>query len=164
MKTLTIFYDARCGLCQRFKQWLLAQPARVALRFIPYDSGEALRLFPRMHEVRGDRDIVVLADDGRWWQGTSAWLTCLWATRNHVEWSYRLAAPALKPFVEKAVHLLSENRLRLSSLLRSGSDRDLARELGEAAGPACESGACAMPALHTAKIAAATPTPETLSS
>jgi len=145
MKTLTIFFDARCGLCCRFSRWLMTQPARVSIQFLPYDSDEALRLFPRMMEVHADREIVVLADDGRWWQGTGAWLTCLWATREYRDWSFRLASPALRPWVSKAVSLLSGNRLKLSELLRLRSEAEMATALASIAAPACDSGSCGLP-------------------
>jgi predicted DCC family thiol-disulfide oxidoreductase YuxK len=145
MRTLTIFFDARCGLCCRFSRWLMTQPARVLIQFLPYDSPEALAMFPLMHEVRADRDIVVMADDGRWWQGTSAWLTCLWATCDYRDWSFRLAKPALQPLVSKAVHLLSENRLRLSALLRLRTDADLASFVTHTPVEQCSEGTCAFP-------------------
>jgi predicted DCC family thiol-disulfide oxidoreductase YuxK len=35
MTTLTLFYDARCGLCSSVRRWLSGQPAYVRLEFIP---------------------------------------------------------------------------------------------------------------------------------
>jgi hypothetical protein len=87
----------------------------------------------RDHPIHGfpfrRRDVVVLADDGRWWQGAAAWLTCLWATREYRDWAFRMAAPALLPFVKKAVHLLSENRLTLSRLMKLQTDVALANAI-----------------------------------
>lgn len=151
MNTLTIFYDAKCGLCSRFRDWLMKQPARVQIFFVPYDSADARRRFPRIMEVRGDKEIVVLADDGRWWQGAPAWLTCLWATREYHPWAFRLAEPSLLPLVHKAVHLLSENRLRLSSLLNLRCDASVAAAIRETPMPECREGVCAMPSLQGAK-------------
>ena len=142
MKALTIFYDPHCGLCAKFRQWLLAQPKRVAVEFVPYDSPGAVVRFPDLLDLGPDRDVVVMADDGRWWQGTAAWLTCLWVTRYYRDWSFRLASPALRPVVKKAVHLLSENRLTLSRLLHLKDDRDLARALESATAPRCPDGTC----------------------
>jgi predicted DCC family thiol-disulfide oxidoreductase YuxK len=142
MKTLTIFYDARCGLCAKFRQWLEAQPKRVAVHFLPFDSPAAARLFPGLLEIGADKDVVVLADDGRWWQGSAAWLTCLWATREYRTWSFRLAAPVFQPLVRKAVHLLSENRLALSRLFSVREDWKLAAALDSATSPQCEDGNC----------------------
>lgn len=145
MNTLTIFYDARCGLCSRFRAWLIAQPLRVAVEFLAYDSDEAARRFPRLRELGADREVVVMADDGRWWQGSAAWVTCLWVTRDHHVWAHRLSSPALLPFVRKAVHLISENRLGLSRLLGVSCDRDLAEALRTQPEPTCVGGACAVP-------------------
>ena len=142
MKTLTIFYDPRCGLCVKFRAWLEAQPKRVAVEFLGYDTPEAKRRFPTLLEIGADREVVVLADDGRWWQGGPAWLTCLWTTVDFRDWSFRLANPMFQPFVKKAVHLLSENRLTLSRLMRLGNDTELANAFRSIPEPACGDRTC----------------------
>ena len=45
MKAITVFYDARCGLCGTMKSWLEKEPKFVALHFVPYDSRHADLLF-----------------------------------------------------------------------------------------------------------------------
>lgn len=142
MQTLTIFYDVHCGLCGKFRTWLESQPRRVTVEFLPYDSPAASGRFPGLLEMGADRDVVVMADDGRWWQGTPAWLTCLWTTWEYRAWSYRLAAPVFQPLVKKAVHLLSENRLTLSRLFAVRDDWQLAAALDSIATPACASDGC----------------------
>ena len=118
MQTLTIFYDAQCGLCTHFRRWLLTQQTFVELDFIPYYSPQAKERFPNILQLQPDREIIVLADDGRWWQGPQAWLTCLWALKDYRKWSFKLAHPNLLPLVGKLCLLLSENRVRASALLR----------------------------------------------
>ncbi|MEO5713631.1 MAG: DCC1-like thiol-disulfide oxidoreductase family protein [Luteolibacter sp.] len=142
MKTLTIFYDPRCGLCVRFRAWLEAQPKRVAVEFLAYDCAEAGSRFPGLLALGADKDVVVLADDGRWWQGSPAWLTCLWTTWEYRAWSFRLAAPVFQPLVKKAVHLLSENRLAISRLFSVREDWQLAAALDSVPSPACGGDAC----------------------
>lgn len=142
MKRLTIFYDPRCGLCARFRVWLESQPKRVEVEFIAFDSPLAVARFPGLLSLGADRDVVVLADDGRWWQGPAAWLTCLWATIQYHEWSFRLATPVLQPLVKKAVHLLSENRLTISRLMRLQTDTALQAALGSLPEASCENDHC----------------------
>ena len=102
-----------------------------------------------------ERDVAVkvlaehLADDGRWWQGAGAWLTCLWATIGYHEWSYRLATPLLRPLVRKAVHLVSANRLTLSRLMGLETDEALAAEIRSLPEPACADGDACGPANPT---------------
>lgn len=145
MNTLTIFYDPHCGLCARFRVWLESQPKRVPVEFLGYDSAEAAARFPGLLEHGADREVVVLADDGRWWQGAGAWLTCLWATVAYHDWSYRLAAPALQPLVRKVVHLISENRLSLSRLAKLRTDENLADSLHALTEADCADGFCGLP-------------------
>ncbi len=83
-----------------------------------------------------------LADDGRWWQGAAAWLTCLWTTWEYRAWAFRLAAPVFQPFVKKAVHLLSENRLTISRLFAVRDDGQLAAALNSMPSPNCTDNAC----------------------
>lgn len=142
MKTLTIFYDPRCGLCAKFRNWLETQPKRVNIQFTDFRSEEASRKFPGLLELGAERDVVVLADDGRWWQGTAAWLTCLWATREYRDWAFRMAAPALLPFVKKAVQLLSENRLTLSRLMKLQTDVALASAILSLPEAECRTAEC----------------------
>ena len=51
MHTLTIFYDADCGLCGGFRRWMRTQVNLVRLEFLPYDSPEALRRLPELAGV-----------------------------------------------------------------------------------------------------------------
>ena len=122
MKTLTIFYDPRCGLCAKFRAWLEAQPKRVAVEFLPYDCTEAALRFPNLLAIGADKDVVVLADDGRWWQGSSAWLACLWTTYEYRAWSFRLAV------AEASTSETRDPTHEHVSAFRLGRGRDRARQ------------------------------------
>ncbi|MEM9235619.1 MAG: DUF393 domain-containing protein [Verrucomicrobiota bacterium] len=151
MNQLTIFYDPRCGICSRFREWLEQQALWVRMEFVDYRSEEAVVRFPDIGAVKADKECVVLADDGRWWQGADAWILCLWATREYRLWSNRLAGPMFKPVLTNVVHLISSNRLTLSRLMKLKSDHDLASELAHHR-PECEGDHCpAIPALQQVK-------------
>ena len=148
VNSLTIFHDSGCGLCRNFRQWLESRALWLPVEFIPFDTREAKRRFHRIDEVGADREIVVLADDGQWWQGPDAWLVCLWATREHRLLSHRLATPLFRPWLRRIVHAISSNRVRISTLLGRRSERDLADRLPE---PNCDEGNCRIPALRRTK-------------
>jgi len=133
MNTLTLFYDARCGLCSTVRRWLAGQPAYVKLEFLPYDSAEAARRFPGLRHMRADQEIVVMADTGEVWQGAGAWLICLWALRDFRGWSARLASPAMQPLAKSLVHWVSRNRIVMSQLARLRTDEELRVALPEVA-------------------------------
>jgi predicted DCC family thiol-disulfide oxidoreductase YuxK len=147
MNTLTIFYDARCGLCSRFRRWMLDQPAYVRLDFMPYDSEQASKRCPELSKLRADQEIVVMGDDGSLWQGAGAWVTCLWALREYREWSLRLASPGMQQIARRVVHWISSNRISLSHLLRLRSDDALRAQITETA---CDNGVCSVQARNTA--------------
>ncbi len=139
MITLTIFYDAHCGLCSRFRRWMLEQASYVRLEFLPYDSEQARHRCPDLPNLRADQEIVVMSDDGSLWQGAAAWVTCLWALREYREWSLRLASPGMQQMARRVVHWISSNRISLSRLLRLSSDDKLRAEINEVS---CDNGAC----------------------
>ncbi|MDP1587310.1 MAG: DCC1-like thiol-disulfide oxidoreductase family protein [Prosthecobacter sp.] len=139
MNTLTIFYDAHCGLCSRFRRWMLDQPAYVRLDFMPYDCEQARKRCPELAHLRADQEIVVMGDDGSLWQGAGAWVTCLWALREYREWSLRLASPNMQQIARRVVHWISSNRISLSHLLRLRGDDALRAQITSVA---CESGVC----------------------
>ena len=139
MNTLTLFYDARCGLCSQVRQWLSGQPAYVRLEFIPYDSPEAAQRLPGIQHLRADQEIVILADTGEVWQGAGAWVMCLWALREYRTWSARLATPVMQGMARQVVHWISQNRIGLSRLMGFKSDAELAAVAGrETQEPACQ--------------------------
>lgn len=148
MKRLTIFHDPGCGLCRGFRRWLEGQALWLPVEFVGYNTAEARRRFPEIVTLDAGTDVVVMADDGRWWQGPEAWLVCLWATRAHRVASHRLAAPAFRPWLRRIVHAISQRRLKISWLLGLASERELEEVLD---GVECPDGACRMPALREAK-------------
>jgi hypothetical protein len=100
MTRLTLFYDARCGLCCALREWIGRQPA-----LIPVDC--------RPSSGASD-DLVVVADTGERWSGDSAWLMVLWALADYRHWAYRLASPALLPTARRMFATLSAYRGSLS--------------------------------------------------
>ncbi len=159
MKTLTIFYDPRCGMCSAFRQWLDRQKKSVRVEFVDYAGHEACERFPNIGELHADQDIVVLADDGRWWQGSSAWLVCLWTTFEYREWAFRFAGAHWQPLVKRFVHALSTRRHAISQMMGLKSESQLWQQLNTMDDKTCRSGTCtissamppALPFLTTAK-------------
>jgi predicted DCC family thiol-disulfide oxidoreductase YuxK len=128
VKKLTVLYDAACEVCVRSRYWLGAQPAFVALEFLPCDSDAARARYGAVPWL--GEELVVVSDDGDVWAGTAAFLVCLWAL---VEWrdaSYSLTALPLVPFVDRFFHTLSSRRKWIATLLPHAG---------------CPSGACRAP-------------------
>jgi predicted DCC family thiol-disulfide oxidoreductase YuxK len=121
--SLTVFYDVMCPVCVRCRGWLEGQAAFVPIGFVSsQDAAEAV--------ARGETDstlaacapwlgeeLVVLGDGGEAWVGPAAFLTCLWATRDYREWSYRLSGPTLAPLAERFFHLISSRRRSIGRVL-----------------------------------------------
>jgi predicted DCC family thiol-disulfide oxidoreductase YuxK len=137
-----VLYDAQCALCRRLRVWLDRQPAFVALRFVPFQTENFDERFPGIAELRPDRELIVLSDDGLVWQGSDAWIVCLWALREWREFAQRLANPLLRPLAKKMGRLVSENRHGISQWLRLRSDDELAEALDQIQTPPCEEGGC----------------------
>jgi predicted DCC family thiol-disulfide oxidoreductase YuxK len=115
MQTLTVLYDAGCELCTRCRTWMERQPSYVRLEFVPASSEEVAARFPGVPWKRAE--LVVVADDGRVWAGSAAFLLCLWALRAWREWSYRLSGPELLPLASGFFRMISAERRHISALL-----------------------------------------------
>ena len=103
MTRLTVFYDARCGLCCAVRDWLARQPTLVPLVCQP--------------KSEAGTDLVVQADSGEIWSGDDAWLMVLWALTNYRAWSYRLADPLVRPAARRLFASLSAYRGAISCSL-----------------------------------------------
>lgn len=135
MKKLTVLYDYNCGLCQRARRWLEAQPKFLEMEFIPAWSDHARHRFPDLpHEIN---ELVVVGDDGSLYKSDRAWIICLWALTGYREWAGRLAAPKLLPLARTAFQLISENRILISRLFRLHNDEGVAHELTRHGATAC---------------------------
>ncbi|MDP9266877.1 MAG: DUF393 domain-containing protein [Acidobacteriota bacterium] len=135
MRKLTVLYDYNCGLCQRARRWLEAEPKFLALEFIPAGSDHARDRFPTLPNTV--EELVVVADDGGVYHGDRAWIMCLYALADYREWALRLAAPKLLPLARTAFQLISENRIRISKLFHLYTDDGVAAELARMRGNGC---------------------------
>jgi predicted DCC family thiol-disulfide oxidoreductase YuxK len=132
MQGLMVLYDAQCGLCRRFRDWLEAQrPARnsdgvvVRLGFVAAGSATARRLYPTLDHEATLREVTVVADDGSVYVGDRAWIVCLWATAEHRHTAVRLARPAMRP-VAKAMVQAAAGLRSWTSVRRGGQEGDYA--------------------------------------
>jgi predicted DCC family thiol-disulfide oxidoreductase YuxK len=114
MERLSVLYDPTCELCLRCRDWIERQPAYVELELLPFSSDEARSRFGEIPWLGGQ--LVVVADDGRVWAGSSAFVVCLWALRQWREWALRLATPELSPLAERFFRLVSTRRKKLGAL------------------------------------------------
>jgi predicted DCC family thiol-disulfide oxidoreductase YuxK len=140
VRSLTVLYDARCGLCSNARRWLEGQPQIVPLELLAADSEEARRRYPTLAEAEPE-ELVVVSDEGDVYRGSHAWIVCLWALQDYREWSFRFARPALLPLARGIVEWVSTRRHRLSRALGMMSDQEIA--LAVSGGGACDDGRCA---------------------
>jgi len=103
MTRLTVFYDARCGLCCALHDWIGRQPV-----LVPIDCRPA---------PDATNELLIVADTGEAWAGDSAWLMVLWALAAYRHLAYRLASPACLPLERRAFAIVSKYRGPLSCSL-----------------------------------------------
>jgi predicted DCC family thiol-disulfide oxidoreductase YuxK len=115
VKYLYVYYDARCGICCRAKDWLTRQPAYVPLRLVPAEVGA--------------EELTVVSDAGEVYRGDKAWLMVLWALCEYRSVARRLASPTLRPFAREAFRLVSASRQKLSGWLGLVSEAKLKETL-----------------------------------
>ena len=134
VKSITILYDAACGLCTFARDWIGRQAPLVGVAFIPAGSTEARRAFPQI----APGELAVVADTGEVWLGNRAWIVCLWALREYRDLAFRLTSPALLLLSRQAFVAVSRNRLVLSSLLRLRDTREMEHQLRRVTVPQCQ--------------------------
>jgi predicted DCC family thiol-disulfide oxidoreductase YuxK len=134
VKSITVLYDATCGLCAFAKDWILKQPALVGVEFLAAGSAEARRAFPQL----SPGELAVVADTGEVWLGNRAWIVCLWALREYRNLAFRLTSPALLLLSREAFLTISKNRLTLSSLLGLRDPRQMEYQLRRVTVPRCQ--------------------------
>ncbi len=143
MKTLYVLFDSQCALCRQCRRWLEQQPAFIELKFLALQSEEAGCRFPGIEKFNPREQLLVVSDEGAVYQGSHAWIMCLYALREYREWSQRLASPILLPWARRMCELVSENRLSLSGWLKGMSDDAIGEELaGRVTGPCKEDCRC----------------------
>ena len=138
MRSLTVLYDARCGLCRWARSWLERQETWIDLEFVAVDSAMALRRYPRLLGRRSADELLVISDEGGVYRDGNAWIMCLHATADYREWADRLASPALLPLARQAFALLSKQRGRVSRWLRLASEAEIVEALDRVVAPACD--------------------------
>jgi predicted DCC family thiol-disulfide oxidoreductase YuxK len=115
MRRLTVLYDAGCQLCVRCRCWMEGQPSFVELEFLASSAGDAQARYGNLPWL--GEQLVVVADDGRVWAGSAAFIVCLWSLVEWREWSYRLSGPTLAPLAERFFSAVSAERRRLAALV-----------------------------------------------
>ena len=148
MRTLNVLFDANCGLCRRAAKWLHTQPAFLDIRTFPAGAEATRRRFAELGLDDAPGEVIVVADTGEVYRGSSAWIMCLYATRAYRPLAIRLAAPGWRPFVTRVIDIVSRNRDRISRLLcfDPASDPLGAVRRDPRLGDSCPTGACPRPA------------------
>jgi predicted DCC family thiol-disulfide oxidoreductase YuxK len=134
--SITVLYDAACGLCTFAKDWIGKQPSLVGITFVAAGSTEAQRAFPQI----SPGELAVVTDTGEVWLGNRAWIVCLWALRDYRDFAFRLTGPALSLMSREAFAAVSRNRLALSNMLRLRDGREIEQQLRKVAAPRCQTG------------------------
>lgn len=124
MKSLSIIYDPRCGLCTAARNWLLTQESDLDLRLIAADNPEVSTRYPSLSELVGQELIAVDDRDGVY-IGPDAWIMCIYALPRYRWLSFTLASKSLKPLASKAFGLLSSGRHTVSNLLGLKSEQEI---------------------------------------
>ncbi|MGV9994135.1 thiol-disulfide oxidoreductase DCC family protein [Streptomyces sp. NPDC003374] len=121
VRGLTVLYDAECSLCAFVRDWLVRQRQLVRLELVPAGSEEARRRFPGLDHRSTLEEITVVGDCGQVYRGAAAWVTVLWALREHRPLAHRLSTPAGARLARGAVLAAAKWR---ESRQRGGAPRD----------------------------------------
>lgn len=135
MRSLTILYDASCGLCSAARRWLERQELYLPVDFVPCGTPRAEMHFPTLDHDLSRQEVTVVADDGAIWRGTEAWILCLWATHRFRGLSQTLAQPGQMHRARAFFEMVSRQRGRVGSALRLRADAPASRARRRAGSP-----------------------------
>ncbi|MFO0908571.1 MAG: DCC1-like thiol-disulfide oxidoreductase family protein [Isosphaeraceae bacterium] len=139
MKSLTVLYDARCGICRLARQWVENQAKFLAVEFLEAEGAAAHRRYPTLASQGVPEELVVIDDEGGVYRGGSAWVMVLYALEDYREWSLRLGSTRFLPVARQAFAILSHQRGRLSRWLHLDvDDTTLLHALDQIPPAACE--------------------------
>jgi len=108
--SFTVLFDEACPLCRTARRWLSRQAQLVPLTFVAAGSATARARFPGLDHAATLRDLTVVADDGTFYMGDSAWLACLWALSDYRATAVRLSSPRLLPAARRIIKAASAVR------------------------------------------------------
>ena len=151
MKLLYVLYDGSCGLCWRAVRRLAHEPSYIPLRFEPASSSFSLDRFADALVGTNRNEVVVIADTGEVWRGTSAWIMVLYALRRYRPLAMRLATPAWRPLAAKAIDIIGRYRHACSEFFGLSPEPQILAQVHAAARAniappiACTDGTCAPP-------------------
>lgn len=109
---LTVLYDPGCLLCRHVKGWLEKQRKLVPMDFVPAGSRQAKDRYPDLDHDRTLREITVIGDSGQVYEGSAAWVVCLWALHRYRVMSHRFSTPAGAPLAKGMVLAAAKWRAR----------------------------------------------------
>jgi len=118
--SFTVLFDEGCPMCRAARKWLAGRAQLVPLTFVPAGSASARSRFPGLDHEATLRDLTVIADDGTFYMGDSAWLACLWALADHRATAERLSSPRLLPAARRIIAAASAVREATRSPAPSG--------------------------------------------
>jgi predicted DCC family thiol-disulfide oxidoreductase YuxK len=129
MQKLYVFYDPKCELCCRLRNWILVQRSWIGLAVIEAGSDKAKRLFPELERIATLEDLAVISDEGAVYLNDRAWIMVLFAMVEYRDWAARLSHPLLMSLARQAFAALSKNRHYLSRWLSAEDPEAIAGEL-----------------------------------
>ncbi|MFT5883342.1 MAG: putative DCC family thiol-disulfide oxidoreductase YuxK [Crocinitomicaceae bacterium] len=117
ISTLEVYYDGRCAMCGRFKNWLEQQELLIGVEFLSYASEAARERFPDLPEYKPDKAMVVRTDKGEIYRGAESIVMILWACSEYRKLAMKLRKPIFLPLASKIYPLIASNRYVISKLL-----------------------------------------------
>jgi predicted DCC family thiol-disulfide oxidoreductase YuxK len=116
MKAITLFYDADCGICTAFVDWLIRQAESTGelLVVIAYQSEKQMESYPMIDRRHADLGIQTLDRDGQVRRDAAAVATCLRALPRWRWLGIIIDLPLLKTAFQAAYRLVANNRRILS--------------------------------------------------
>jgi predicted DCC family thiol-disulfide oxidoreductase YuxK len=114
--SITLFYDADCGLCEGAVRLLIDAVPEGRIEVIPYQSKDVAESYPEVLE-HADDGVVAILPDGRMERNEGTVGVCL---RESPRWAWvgkAILSPVLRPVMRFGYRRVARNRYRISRWL-----------------------------------------------
>ena len=131
MNSLTVLYDAECGLCIGCKHWVKRQGTYFPVHFLAQGGTESAQRYPDLVTEGAAEELIAISDTGDVYRNDKAWLMVLYALTRYRPLALRLARPAMREMARQAYCWVSRRRHSISKRLGAMPEREMRETLAQ---------------------------------
>jgi len=106
IKSIEIYYDGNCGMCNRFALWLEKQERALELTLMPYQEAIKEGHFPDIQTYHPEKELVCRTDTNTVFCGAEAWVMSLQSCNHFQGVAKHLSGKFMLPLAQSQLEQL----------------------------------------------------------